>query len=219
MGASEQFRKFPRKVFNYFCFCFWFSFFIIFILILSLKLQQKQIQLMSCSLFFSSLAGEFSPLLALHDSLICRVSKKFSLDIFYLMCISRHLVVSSSCLLNIFWNGTEDTISSSSSTKHVRTCCCHVIWANSTNPPRIILLLALFLSFLSSSSSSLSICRCLANICRAFSALVFLLFSFLLSGFWQFVYSMENASCSMIVRRGCWERQGSRRGRGRLSAR
>lgn len=103
---------------------------------------------MSCSLFFSSLAGEFSsPSLVLHHSLICRVSKKFSLDIFYLMWISRHLVVSSSCLLNIFWNGTEDSISSSSSsTKHVRTCCCHVIWANSTNPPRIMLLLSLFLS-------------------------------------------------------------------------
>lgn len=124
----NNFGNFPVKFLIISVFVFLFSFFIIFILILSLKLQQKQIQLMSCSLFLSSLAGEFSPPLALHHSLICRVSKKFSLDIFYLMCISRHLVVSSSCLLNIFRNGTEDSISSSSSsTKHVRTCCCHVI--------------------------------------------------------------------------------------------
>lgn len=120
----NNFKNFPVKFLIISVFVFCFLFFIIFILILSLKLQQKQIQLMSCSLFFSSLAGEFSPPLALYHSPICRVSKKFSLDICYLMCISRHLVVSSSCLLNIFWNETEDSISS---TKHVRTCCCHVI--------------------------------------------------------------------------------------------
>lgn len=60
---------------------------------------------MSCSFFFlfSSLAGEFS--LHLHHFLICRVSKKFSLDMFYLM-----FYLSSSCrliVLSIEYFGME----------------------------------------------------------------------------------------------------------------